>query len=102
MMDETTALNGTTTITKEKQGSTPLVVLFTFTITLLLVGLAFYAGQPIHGGTSLAAAGSGGTTRGGSITAASLMMSNDDDSVKGCVTSVGTFDFCNLLGWWCR
>ena len=42
---------------------------------------------------------SGGTTGG---TTASLMMSNDDDSVKGCVTSVGTFnsqtDFCYTCG----
>ena len=72
MMDEKTALNSTTTttiITKEKHGSTLLVVLFTFTITLLL-SLAFYAGQPIHGGTSLAAAAAGGgTTRGGASTA---------------------------------
>ena len=58
MMDEKTALTGTTatttTTTKEKKGYTPLVVLFTFSITLLLVGLAFNAGQPMHGGTSLA------------------------------------------------
>ena len=72
MMDETTALTGTTTITKEKKRYTPLVVFFTFSIALLLVGMAFHsAGQPIHDGTSLAAAaaaatGGGGTTRGAS------------------------------------
>ena len=70
-MNKTTALTGTTNTTKEKEGSTPWAVLFTFTITLFLVGLiAFHsAGQPIHGGMSLAAAatgGGGGTTRGAS------------------------------------
>ena len=49
MENEHTALNGTTitTTTTEKKGYTPLVVWFTFTATLLL-GLAFYAGQPIR------------------------------------------------------
>ena len=46
-------------------------MLFTFSIIFLLVGLAFYTGQPMHGGTSLAvaAAGGGGTTRGSQLTA---------------------------------
>jgi len=76
IMDEKTALNGTTTTTtttKEKKGYTTLVVLFTFTITLLL-GLAFYAGQPIR--SSYGVGGSGGTTR-GAITAASLYVVQD-------------------------
>jgi hypothetical protein len=70
MENEHTALNSTytTTTAKEKRGSTPLVVLFTFTITLLL-GLAFYAGPPFH--SSYGVGGSGGTTR-GAITAAAL------------------------------
>ena len=101
MMDEKTALTGTTTTitttTKEKKRYTPLVVLFTFSITLLLVGLAFYAGQPIHGGTSLAtAAGGGGTTRGGASTAvASLTMVLNEAESMGhptCVKSEGTYD----------
>ena len=111
MMDETTALTGTTTTTtttKEKKGYTPLVVLFMFAI-ILLFGLALlYAGQPMHGGTSLAAAG-GGTTRGGATTAASLtLMSNesfdmnDDDTLATCVKSEGTYDsqtdFCYTCG----
>ena len=50
MENEHTALNGTTTTTTttEKKGYTPLVVWFTFFTTTLLLGLAFYAGQPIR------------------------------------------------------
>ena len=63
MMDENTALTGTTTTTT----TTTTKMLFTFSITLLL-GLALYsAGSPIYGGTSHAAAaagGGGGMTRG--------------------------------------
>ena len=103
MMDEKTALTGTTTTTsttKEKKGYTPLVVLFTCSITLLLGLALLYAGQPMHGGTSLAAAG-GGTTRGGATTAASLtLMSNEAEFT--CVKSVGTFDsqkdYCYTCG----
>ena len=47
----------TTTITTEKKGYTTLVVLITFTITLLL-GLAFYAEQPIR--STYYVGGSGG------------------------------------------
>ena len=55
-----TALNGTTTTTTttEKKGYTPLVVWFTFFTTTLLLGLAFYAGQPIR--SSYGVGGSGG------------------------------------------
>ena len=111
MMDEKTALTGTTTTitttTKEKKRYTPLVVLFTFSITLLLVGLAFYAGQPIHGGTSLAAAagGGGGTTRGASTAVASLTMVLNEAESMGhptCVKSEGTYDsqkdYCYTCG----
>ena len=83
MMDEKTALTGTTTTTsttKEKKGYTPLVVLFTCSITLLLVCLSFYPGQPMHGGTSLAGSGTTHT----------------------CVKSVGTYDsqkdYCYTCG----
>ena len=70
MENEHTALSSTNTTTtaKEKRGSTPLVVLFTFTITLLF-GLAFYARPPFH--SSYGVGGIGGTTR-GAITTASL------------------------------
>ena len=97
MMDETTALNGTTTKDqewKQKKGYTPLIVL-----TALLLGCGFYAGQ-IHGARTSLAVGSG-TTRGGATTAASLtLMSNEAEFT--CVKSVGTFDsqkdYCYTCG----
>ena len=100
MMDETTALTGTTTTAKEKKGSTPLVVFFTFSITLLLVGLAFNAGQPIRGSTSLAGSGA---TRGANTAASLTLLSKETDLFHPtCVTSVGTFnnqtDYCYTCG----
>ena len=98
MMDEKTALNGTTTSKdqewKQKKGYTPLIVL-----TALLLGCGFYAGQ-IHGARTSLAVGSG-TTRGGATTAASLtLMSNEAEFT--CVKSVGTFDsqkdYCYTCG----
>ena len=55
MENEHTALNGTTitTTTTEKKGYTPLVVWFTFFTTTLLLGLAFYAGQPIRSSSGI-------------------------------------------------
>ena len=107
MENEHTALTGTTTtitITKKKPGSTPLVVVSTFAITLLLgLALLLYAGPPIRRRSSLAA-GSGGTTRGGAINAASLMMFANDDILNhlSCELSVGSYvsngDYCFTCG----
>ena len=70
MENEHMALTGTTTTTKEKHGSTPLVVWCTLTLTLLL-GVAYYAGPPFHSSNGVGVSG-GGTPRGGAITAAAL------------------------------
>jgi len=108
MENEHTALTGTTTtitITKKKPGSTPLVVVSTFAITLLLGLALLYAGLPIRRRGSLAAAaGSGGTTRGGAITAASLtLMSKKYFAYNpSCELSVGSYvsneDYCFTCG----
>ena len=104
MMDETTALTGTTTTTtitttNKKKGSTPLVVFFTFSIALLLVGLAFSAGR-IRGRTSLAGSG---VTRGANTAASLTRLSKETDLFHPtCVKSVGTFhnqtDYCYTCG----
>ena len=100
MLDETTALIGPAT-TKEKNGYTPLVVVF----TALLLVLALYAGQNRQGrGTSRAVA-AGGTTR-GAIPTSLLFSSAEEASSNGalgaCVESVGTYqsntDYCFTCG----
>ena len=102
MENEHTALNGTTTTTtttttKEKQGSTPLVVLFTITLTLLL-GLAFYARQPIR--SSYGVGGSGGGTPRSIITAAALQKglctTPDNCECPSC-----QFDSSNIFFYFC-
>ena len=98
MMDEKTALNGTTTSKdqewKQKKGYTPLIVL-----TALLLGCGFYAGQ-IHGARTSLAVGSG-TTHGGATTFL-MMESDDDDAYSKCVKSEGTYDsqkdYCYTCG----
>ena len=96
MMDEKTALTGTTTTTttttKEKKRPTPLIlVLFTFA-ALLFVGLAFSsAGRPMHGGTSLA----------GSVHPQCVKSAGTYDSQKDyCYTCGGTSDSGKLGYCW--
>ena len=107
MLNESTALNGTTATTKdhdwkEKKGSTytPWIVV---TTALLLGLLAFYAGQ--RRGSSTVAGGVGGTTR--DATASLTLYSDDDDfdghtRFKGCEESIGSYvsgtDYCFACG----